>query len=159
VTMDVTGRRIMLASELDRLNTFHNWRYWKIIAPTDLARNGFIPTGKCDEVFCVFCNVCVKNWHKNDSNRINSIHLIRSPKCSFARNNKTTKNIPLSMSTERTAVPAAATTTTQAVHHKIKLPGHLLLLMVALYMTIPNSWWLIMPILYYNRAQFKYTKS
>ena len=49
-----------------RLKTFDNWPKYLSPSRSDLARAGFIYSGKGDKVQCVFCGVILKDWAPGD---------------------------------------------------------------------------------------------
>ena len=66
----------------EREKTFRNWPL-AFIQPEDLARNGFIYTGKKDSVFCVYCSLNIEQWETDDTPNIE--HRKHSPRCSLIR--------------------------------------------------------------------------
>ncbi|KAK6171490.1 hypothetical protein SNE40_019668 [Patella caerulea] len=102
---DSTGRRpvtqlstplredkVILLSEMARLQTFKNsWPHCSP-SPNDLAKAGFSFTGSPDRVQCVFCNGILKNWQDVDIPMIE--HRKHFPNCPFVCGHQV-GNIPI----------------------------------------------------------------
>ncbi len=72
-----------MKSELERLETFHNWPNSEAISPSDLARAGFYYTSRGDRVQCAFCKNFLRNWEAGDDAMIE--HRRHFPRCPFVQ--------------------------------------------------------------------------
>ncbi|CAH2296956.1 baculoviral IAP repeat-containing 1 [Pelobates cultripes] len=55
-----------LMTEESRLLSFACWPFYSRIRPADLARAGFVFTGRRDSVQCFSCGGCLCHWEEND---------------------------------------------------------------------------------------------
>ncbi|XP_022192307.2 death-associated inhibitor of apoptosis 1-like [Nilaparvata lugens] len=67
------GEVINLKREIERLNTFKDWRV-PFLSATQMAEAGFYFTKRGDIVRCVFCDIEMGNWVEGDDPTINHRH-------------------------------------------------------------------------------------
>ena len=68
--------------ETERYETFQAWPK-PFIRPEKLSHDGFVYSGKEDEVFCPFCGLIVDMWEEGDSPEIE--HRDQSAGCPFVK--------------------------------------------------------------------------
>lgn len=89
--------------ESERLKTFDTWKH-PYPKPADLSESGFIYTQINDLVRCVFCDVEIHRWQKEDN--VMEEHLKFSPMCRFLCH-EDVKNVPVNAKELKKRLPPA----------------------------------------------------
>lgn len=91
--------------ESSRLHTFANFPKGDIVAPRELARDGFVYAGQGDRVGCVYCLRNVQDWQRGQDPRLE--HESTNPSCPFVRGYDV-GNVPIDRPDPRRTRPTLA---------------------------------------------------